>query len=213
MAERRCLELQQDRHGPAEGETLALSQRSEVALDCERTLRDELDDARSSIDKSHESLAAAEGALQVAEQEKAELLARLEAMSTEMASPGTSKEAEQAVREDMERELEATKEALRDSEARTSAHEDALTAAQGRERAAGRGRFHCIGLELLVCWCLDFAFVRRFVACIEVLSVGSLRSRREEASSFRRPGGAARFPQEHHQAYGERARGAARARR
>ena len=80
-------------------------------------LQRETEDAKKTVALKHEAQAEAEGALRVAEQEKAQLLTRVEAMSQELASTGTSTEAARAAREGMERELEETREALARAEA------------------------------------------------------------------------------------------------
>jgi len=85
-----------------------------------------------------EALAEAERALRAAEEDKARLLAKLEEMAKGAASPGADKEAEQAVREEMARELQAAREALARAEEAATAQEKAATAAHERELAAGR---------------------------------------------------------------------------
>jgi len=135
-AERRCLELeelmrQQEKYAADSRQDLA--RQLEDARSSGIKLRNGMEDAHKSIESDRAALAEAERALCAAEEDKARLLAKLEEMAKEAASPGAGKEAEQAVREEMARELQAAREALaRAEEAASSAD----AAAEAAKRAA-----------------------------------------------------------------------------
>jgi len=84
------------------------------------TLEKVVHETRRDMEHGREALAQAENALASAEQDRERLMVRLEEVVSQPPSPQQSKVAERAVREETERELQATKEALGQAEAATA---------------------------------------------------------------------------------------------